>query len=48
MHFSYDLESTFNDEERQANLVLTDLKKDLKNELYDITNQDYFENLVSF
>ncbi len=47
MHFSFDLEATFTDEERKADAVLTELKSELKNENYDITNLDYFENFVS-
>ena len=46
MHFSFDLESTFTDKERSANKVLMELKKELKNPIYDVTNLDYFENLV--
>mmetsp|Transcript_22996 Transcript_22996/g.17437 ORF Transcript_22996/g.17437 Transcript_22996/m.17437 type:complete len:176 (-) Transcript_22996:2058-2585(-) len=45
MHFSYDLESSLTDEERQANAVLQQLKSELKNDTFDITNLDYFETL---
>lgn len=46
IHFSYDLESTFTDEERKASEVLLAMKKDLKNEYYNITNKDFFSVLV--
>jgi hypothetical protein len=46
MHFSYDLESTFTDQERLANEVLSKLKAELKNDHYDITTLDFFQNLV--
>ena len=46
MHFSYDLEATFTEEERKANDVLTKIKSELRNNTYDITGLDYFENLV--
>ena len=47
MHFSYDLESTMTDEERSADEKLISLKADLKNEYFNIANQDFFKSMVT-
>ena len=48
MHFSFELESTINDEERAAEKILnTIVSKELKNDNFNSVIHDYFENFVS-
>ena len=46
MHFSYDLEETMTEDERRADEILAIIRKDLKNDRFNITNLDFFESLV--
>ena len=48
MHFSYDLEAGLTEEERKANEVLNRMRKQFKNDKFNIIIHDYFNNFVSF
>ena len=47
MYFSYDLEATFTEDEKKADQVLHRLRRELKNDTYDATVHNYFDNFVS-
>ena len=46
MHFSYELEQSLTEDERKADEIFKKIKSELKNETYNITNLDYFDNFV--
>lgn len=44
MHFSYDLEATLTDAERQADQKLTELKSELVNPMFNVVIRDFTDN----
>jgi hypothetical protein len=46
MHFSYDLEDTLTEDERQVDEILKKLRLKLKDDNFNIVIHDYFEHYV--